>query len=307
MGDKRVTLIHNPTAGDEDHSRKHLLKLIGNAGYKVAYESSKEDFSSALEDPGEFVIVAGGDGTVRKVALQLLDHKVPIAILPMGTANNISKSLGINGSVEELIDGWSAARRKKFTVAVAKSSWGQELFVEAIGLGLLSRAITILEKVDQKAEVEFANTEDKVERDLTALIVLVSEYTPMNLRVTIDGQEFSDPLLLFEIMNIKNVGPNLLLAPDADTSDDYLDCVFLTESSREKFAKYLTALMADKQGTLPAEIVKGKKIEFQWEGTAIHLDDKIWTKGITVPSPPQLISVELEGRSFEYLSVDEGG
>lgn len=304
MGNKRVTLIHNPTAGDEDHSRKQLLKLINNAGYEVYYESSKGDLSAALDDPGEFVIVAGGDGTVRKVALQLLDHKVPLALLPMGTANNISRSLGINGSPKELIEGWAAARRKKFTVAVAKSSWGQELFVEAIGLGLLSSAITILNNVDQKADVEFANTEHKVDRDLTALIVLVSEYTPMELKVNIDGREISEPQLLFEIMNIKNVGPNLLLAPDADTSDDYLDCVFLAESNREKFARYLTAIMADKKGTLPVEIIKGKKIEFQWEGTPVHLDDMIWTKGITVPSPPQPISVELEGRSFEYLSTD---
>src|SRR4030095_1408556 len=108
-----------------------------------------------------------------------------------------------------------------------------------------------------------------------------------------------------EIMNIKHVGPNLLLAPEADTSDDYLDCVFLVESNRENFAKYLTSLMSGKQGTLPVEIVKGKKIEFQWEGTAIHLDDKIWTKGITVPPPPQLVDVELDGRWFEYLSPDE--
>lgn len=305
MSKKQVTLIHNPRAGDEDHSRKQLLKLIGNAGYEVEYKSSKEAFTSALEDPGEFVIVAGGDGTVRKVVLKLLDHKVPLAILPMGTANNISKSLGIVGSTEDIVDGWKDARPKKFKVGVAKSSWGQEIFVEAIGLGLLSKAITILNKVDQKADVDFANTEHKVDRDLTALIVLVSEYTPMDLKISIDGVETSRPLLLFEIMNTKHVGPNLLLAPDADATDDYLDCALLDESNRENFAKYLTALMAGKEAALPIEVVKGKKIEFRWEGTPIHLDDKIWTKGITVPSPPQLIDVQLEGRWFEYLSKDE--
>ena len=302
---KRATLIHNPQAGDEDHSQKHLMKLIGNAGYEVEYMSSKEDFAEALENPGELVIVAGGDGTVRKVGLQLLGNPTPLAILPMGTANNISKSLGIVGTPEELIEGWKHAEKKKFTVATAKSCWGQDLFVEAIGLGLLSRTISILNKVDHKADVDFANTEHKVGRDLTALIVLLSEYTPMDLTVNIDGREFSSPLLLFEIMNIKHVGPNLLLAPEADTNDDYLDCVFLVESNRENFAKYLTSLISGKQGNLPVEIVKGKKIEFQWEGTAIHLDDKIWTKGITVPPPPQMVDVELEGRWFEYLSTDE--
>ena len=301
--EKRATLIHNPTAGDEDHSKGHLLKLIRNAGYEPVYKSSKEDFGSALDDPGEMVIVAGGDGTVRKVALELLDCNVPLAILPMGTANNISKSLGIAGKTSELIAAWAKAKTKKFNVATAKSPWGHELFIEAIGLGLLSKAITILDKVDQKADIDFANTEHKVNRDVTALIMLLSEYSPMDLNVIVDGREISEPLLLFEVMNIQNVGPNVLLAPEADPGDDYLDCVVLKESNRENFEKYLTALIAGKQGTLPVEIVRGKKIEFQWEGTAIHLDDKIWSKGITVPPPPRVIEVELDGRCFKYLST----
>jgi len=301
---QRVTLIHNPTAGDEDHSKAHLLRLIRNAGYEAAYKSSKEDFASALEDPGDLVIVAGGDGTVRKVALELLDSNVPLAILPMGTANNISKSLGMTGTTEELVDTWSSAQAKEFRIGTAKSPWGHEPFIEAVGLGLLSKAISILDKVDQKADIDFANTEHKVSRDLTALIMLLSEYTPMDLKVIIDGREISEPLLLFEIMNIECVGPNMLLAPDADPSDDYLDCVFLSERNRENFATYLTALIAGKEGTLPVEIVRGKNIEFHWEGTAIHLDDKIWTKGLTVPSPPQVIEVALDGRRFRYLSMD---
>src|SRR5262245_1870824 len=112
---KRVTLIHNPQAGDEDHSRNQLLKLIRDAGYEVTYKSSKEDFASALEDPGDLIVVAGGDGTVRRVALESLGTGVPLAILPMGTANNISKSLGITAPAEELIAGWKGARRKRFT------------------------------------------------------------------------------------------------------------------------------------------------------------------------------------------------
>jgi diacylglycerol kinase family enzyme len=163
--------------------------------------------------------------------------------------------------------------------------------------------MTILDTIDQKADIDFANTEHKVSRDLTALIMLLSAYTPMDLKVIIDGREISEPLLLFEVMNIQNVGPNLLLAPDADPGDNYLDCVFLSESNRENFAKYLTALIAGKQGTLPVEIVRGNQIEFQWEGTAIHLDDKIWSKVLTVPSPPQVIEVELDVRCFEYLAV----
>src|SRR5215217_7669308 len=111
----RATLIHNPQAGDESHERDHLVTLIRGAGYEVVYRSSKEDFGTALKDPGDLVVVAGGDGTVRKVAMHTIDCGVPIALLPMGTANNISKSLGISGTPEELISGWPTARLKRLT------------------------------------------------------------------------------------------------------------------------------------------------------------------------------------------------
>ena len=298
----RVTVIHNPQAGDEDHSREHLLALIRNAGHEVVYRSSKEDYASDLEDLGDLVAIAGGDGTVRKVVTHIIGRGVPIAILPMGTANNISKSLGISGTPEELIAGWAAAKRKKFTVGVASSSWGEEIFVEGIGLGLFSRAMTILDFIDNKTDVDFSSAGDKVYRDVTALIVLLSEFSPIKMKVTVDGQEVPSPFLLLEIMNINFVGPNLFLAPEADPGDDYLDCVFLAESNRENFARYLTKLMASKEAPPPVNVLRGKHFLIHWEGTAIHLDDRIWTKGITVPSPPQVIEVKLARQSFEYLA-----
>src|SRR5205085_12423826 len=104
----RVTLIHNPTAGDESFSATKLTALIEQAGHEVSYQSSKKDYKSALKEPADLVAVAGGDGTVRKVAIQLLGRNIiPIAVLPCGTANNIAKSLSITESPPELIAGWS--------------------------------------------------------------------------------------------------------------------------------------------------------------------------------------------------------
>src|SRR5438128_10331540 len=117
----RVTLIHNPTAGDESFSATELTALIEQAGHKVSYQSSKKDFKSALKKPGDLVAVAGGDGTVRKVAIQLLERNlIPIAVLPCGTANNIARSLGLTESPPELIAGWPSARRRGFDVGVAR-------------------------------------------------------------------------------------------------------------------------------------------------------------------------------------------
>ncbi len=297
----RVTLIHNPQAGDEDHSREHLLTLIRAAGYEVAYSSSKEDIAAALKDPGDLVVVAGGDGTVRKIAMHTIQTGTPIALLPMGTANNISKSLGITGSPEELIQRWPNAQRMRLTVGQATSSWGEEIFIEGMGVGLFTRAMTLLDYIDNKAPDDFSSAYDKLYRDVSALIVLVSEFSPINLKVTIDGEDLSGPYLLMEAMNMKFIGPNLYLAPDADPSDGHLDFVFLAEDNRENFARYLTKRLAGKEAEPPVRVVRGRSLQFYWRGTVIHLDDKLWTNGITVPSSPQVINVKVGDKFIEFL------
>ncbi|MBA3895362.1 MAG: diacylglycerol kinase, partial [Gemmatimonadales bacterium] len=103
----RVTLVHNPGAGDERHSAKRIMRELEEAGYDARLESiKKQDLGEALEDPGDLVVVAGGDGSIKKVAIAMAGRGVPLAILPIGTANNIAKSLGALGSMGELIEGW---------------------------------------------------------------------------------------------------------------------------------------------------------------------------------------------------------
>src|SRR5262245_10485862 len=83
-----VVLLHNAGAGDESWSRRDLVRLVRASGFEPHYLPVQ----SALEHPkllerGKFVIVAGGDGAVRKAALALLGRHRPLAPLPLGTAN----------------------------------------------------------------------------------------------------------------------------------------------------------------------------------------------------------------------------
>jgi diacylglycerol kinase family enzyme len=38
----RVTLIHNPKAGDAEHGRKELMVALGEAGHRAIYQSTKK-------------------------------------------------------------------------------------------------------------------------------------------------------------------------------------------------------------------------------------------------------------------------
>ena len=114
--------------------------MIQSAGHKVKYQSSKEkDWKKALRKSCDIIAVAGGDGTVGKVARRLVGSPTPIAILPVGTANNIGHALGLTGrALEPLILEWESARRINFDIGEAEGPWGSNYFVEGVGVGLFA-------------------------------------------------------------------------------------------------------------------------------------------------------------------------
>ena len=89
----------------------------------MRYQSSKDEgWEQALQDAGDVVAVAGGDGTVSRVAKRLVGRGIPLAPLPMGTANNISRTLGLAGlPIEEIVRSWENPRRVKLDVGVVEA------------------------------------------------------------------------------------------------------------------------------------------------------------------------------------------
>jgi len=86
----RALLIHNPKAGDRKHGKKQLMWSLKKNGLQAFYQSIKErGWEKAFKKPVDLVIAAGGDGTVHKTAWQLMGSGIPLAILPLGTANNL--------------------------------------------------------------------------------------------------------------------------------------------------------------------------------------------------------------------------
>ena len=95
---------------------------------------------------------------VGKVAASLMGRRVPLAVLPLGIANNVSNTLGLTEMpLAKLIAGWSTATRLKFDVGVATGPWGSTPLVESIGVGLFSRTMA---KLDARNNIALAHVKD---------------------------------------------------------------------------------------------------------------------------------------------------
>src|SRR5688572_3602256 len=103
----RVCLFWNQTAGG-GASLDEIKTAIRRAGHHVESVVSRPDELSNDHLRGiDCVVAAGGDGTVARAGRVLAGGEVPMAILPLGTANNIATSLDVNGLADEVSARWS--------------------------------------------------------------------------------------------------------------------------------------------------------------------------------------------------------
>ncbi|HEX4612300.1 MAG TPA: diacylglycerol kinase family protein [Urbifossiella sp.] len=96
----RVCLLHNPQAGAAGQLVLVRDRLVA-AGVEVRELAAGEDMADlarrAADDGFDTVVVAGGDGTVHAAANGLMTaaRKATLALLPLGTGNDLCRTMGI--------------------------------------------------------------------------------------------------------------------------------------------------------------------------------------------------------------------
>lgn len=215
----RTLLLHNPTAGASHPHGDELLRQLKAAGFRPKDQSSKDDYSQTLRKQWDLVIVAGGDGTVARVARRLRDREIPLAILPIGTANNIARALGLNGDIKTLISHLGRSQPKRLDVGVARGPWGKRRFLEAVGFGTIAKTIAHSgPKPPNALRIDMGREE---------LQKYLEEAKAERFEVDVDGEVFAGEFLLVEIMNLGRTGPALPISFTAEHDDGLLDVVFV--------------------------------------------------------------------------------
>lgn len=298
----RVTLIHNPGAGKQAHTHdEKLVAMLREHGHEVRYRSSKEDgWKKALKKPADVVVVAGGDGTVARVARRMVGRGVPIALLPSGTANNIARSLGqIERPFEELVRAWPNARRVKLDVGVARGPWGERYFVEGVGAGVFAELLAKPGRAKAKKAAR------PVENALQRLKKVASQCEPLEIAAQVDGRDISGRYLMLEALNLRYVGPNLHLAQDTRPGDGEFDVVMVSEAQRSRLVQYLGDWQENRERLAVLPCVRGKRLRMEWTGFELHIDDKLKPKEDARPKDMAgVVEARLDGDTVEFLVPD---
>jgi diacylglycerol kinase family enzyme len=118
------------------HGAAPTLLGFGTAGPDA--RDWPESLERALAAGGDRVFVLGGDGTVLAVAAELIAKPVPLAIIPLGTANLLARDLGIPLQPERAVD-VLAAPSEAAVRAIDVGRVNGHLFLCASMIGLTTR------------------------------------------------------------------------------------------------------------------------------------------------------------------------
>lgn len=299
---KYVKLLHNPTAGEEDHTKKKLIPLIESAGWECRYSSTKEKGWDNIEPDTDFVVVAGGDGTIRKAALTLLerkfsDKKLPIAVLPLGTANNIAKALNLSNDVPAIIDSWKTGAIKKYDIGRIDGLSEPHFLVEGFGYGLFPRLMKVMKKIDKERK---DTPEKALQTALEELHHLILSAEARHYHIVVDGTEHSGRFLMVEVMNSRSIGPNLVLSPNADPGNGQFEVVLVPEDKRDALAAWIKQKLNGEETAFDIPTIPGIKVEVHTEDTLLHTDDEL----ISLEEPAN-VSIELQAGVLEFLVSSE--
>jgi diacylglycerol kinase (ATP) len=241
----------NPASGtDEPNSMKlpEIIAILEAEDIRAELAFTKPDESSALiaqravEEGLDMVIVGGGDGTVSEVAKGMLHAPIPLGIVPVGTYNNIARSLNLPMDVSQACQVLAHGQIKSIDVGQAND---EHYFFEAAGVGLDAALFPLGEEIKG----------GRWGRMLQAFR-LAMDYQPQPLRIQLDRpiaeaqthqllsqrflrrkiatrSEFQLQALLVVIANGPYYGTGFMVAPEA-VMDDGL----LTVTIYRKFSKW---------------------------------------------------------------------
>lgn len=266
----QATLIINPNSGGvEQVQPEEMIEGLREAGYEpvLLSTSSEEELDTALNGIHGLVVTAGGDGTFRAAATRLLGKRISLTHLPLGTANNVGHSLGMDGKALDLIAGLQNPTKTYFDVGIVTAPWGRDFFIEACGFGLYANGLAIYDPNEGRSLL----------RSISSIIQTIKDFEAHSCQITLDGKDISGTYRMFEVMNTNRFGPWIKLAPDADPGDGLLDIVRISPDSDESLFKYVASLVAEELAELPnVEVSRGTCVEIRWPGTfPIHVDAEV--------------------------------
>lgn len=283
----KALIVYNPAAGmlRDPLSLESIKKTLKAKGFSVKILTTpfqKESLLNHLHAGVERVLVAGGDGTLSLVVNHLAQYPdpPPLAVVPLGTANDFAGSLGIHSvaaGIERAVSG------KIHGVDVGKIN--EAYFINVAAGGFLC---DVAHNTDQRLK----RTLGRLAYFLKGLMEL-SVVKAIHLEVAVDGHKaFSGEAFLFLVLNTATAGNFRNLAPQALPGDGIMDMIVLKKCPGPELMGVLLKAMAGRHVPDPNILYRQGK-EFHLESPTGVVTDLDGEEGPHLPWRVEILPCKL--------------
>jgi YegS/Rv2252/BmrU family lipid kinase len=217
-------LIFNPSSGrDHADNAARLTEIVqslrahgidARIGLKTSGKVARSLARDAVRSGHPLVVVAAGDGTIEEVASQLVGSSTTLGIVPIGTNNNLARSLGVPLDIDDAcaLIAMGTTRHIDAGRMVSSEHPDVEYFLEGAGVGLSAIAALAGQAVEKHRW-----------RVMPRALRKLFEAKPGTVRVEMDGTAVEAHSSIVTVSNAPLMGNNLLVAPDAKMDDGWFD------------------------------------------------------------------------------------
>lgn len=251
---RRGLMLVNPNARRGTEALEPVIKRLEAGGIHVVVERfhTPDEVSADIarrRHEADLVIVCGGDGTINSAAKGVLETGLPMGIIPLGTANDLARTLGIPDDLLGAADIILAGKQRRIDLGEVN---GHPFFnVASLGLSAdLARGLT------REAKRRWG----KLGYALAAMRVLAAA-RPFRAEIVSDAGTVTVRTLQIAVGNGVHYGGGTVIHEDASIDDAHLDLYSLELKNVWKFGLMLGAFRRGQHGAWD-EVRTAKSTEF---------------------------------------------
>lgn len=265
---RRARVLLNPTARRaarfDPHECLHRLARHG-IDATLAIPPSPEAFVDAVRraavEEVDLLFVAGGDGSLRLAARELLHTATALAPIPVGTVNILAHETRLPRRWAHVVDTHATGQ----VVAMDVGTANDEAFLLMAGIGW-DAAIASNVSIPLKRRIGPFAYMLEAARALPRL-------RANEVRLTIDGRDFTAPWGLIVIGNTRLYGGLVEFTPAATANDGLLDVCAAGPTRPGQGAELAARLLSHRLAEQPAlHLDRARDIDIATPGLPVQLD-----------------------------------
>lgn len=271
-----VVVTNEAAGGTDDEPVESALSVlrdeVGEGALQREVCTGPGDLDRVLDRLGDrTLVVCGGDGSIHTAVATLHDRGElsadrPLGLLPMGTGNDLARTVGIPLEPAAAARAFLAGRPRALDLVVDGAGG---VVVNAVHLG-----------VGAQAAERATALKDRLGRAAYAVgsVAAGAGATGWSLRVRVDGApvEVDGDVLMVGIANGRTIGGGAPLAPDAVPDDGQLDVVVATSTGPLARLGFAVAL---REGghveRADVVVVRGRSVTVEGDAFPLNADGEL--------------------------------